>query len=617
MDLLVQYNQKVSHQKKEQELSEFSVRFNTFQIITNLSDSFCGYIGKPKVELVGTPFYEVFPESFKSELLSLYSKVCSVKRTEMMNLFIETHQGDLIWFDLELQVSVGKNNQIYEFEVFGKNPHYTKLYEPEIQNNFNHNSVLILRASPDGKIIFANETICEFLGKSKSEFENDSILDHTYTVDLFSEKEFYNKLSQNKDGFYNTIKFDQSYGEKWIEWHLVGIYSDNDELLEIMAAGMDVSLRKEIENKILKYNDYVERKVRERIQKIKEVNEVVNDELEKSINSVITFENSFKDLKEGAIILDEQAIIQRVNKTAANILHLPEEKQFVHKKIFEILNIQNKTDVLRYIALFRKKQQPEYCEVLIDFKGQLVAVEISLSLIKNFTCEKNNYILIVREISERKIKEERIQKHLVKKEKFIKEIRHRVKNTLQVIYSILSIQTRFIKDPGAIQIVESSQHRIRMMSIAYDYIYRTNDYTRVNIPGFFNYLTNSFNDIINERTYDIDLYFKCDDFDIDSTSAATLSILFNEVLTNCIDHAFDDYDTGEINIDIVKKENECYLTIKDTGIGIPDHCLNTKTNSLGLRLIQIISAQLNGKYNFENNNGTEFSLVFPIKEIEE
>lgn len=213
------------------------------------------------------------------------------------------------------------------------------------------------------------------------------------------------------------------------------------------------------------------------------------------------------------------------------------------------------------------------------------------------------------EISERKQAQRQIEASLVEKEVLLQEIHHRVKNNLQIIASLLSLQSEQIRDPQALKIFEESQIRVRSMAIIHEKLYQSDNMAQINFAEYIHdllaYLFRSYDAGLRKiglNTQLQDVFFKID-------KAIPCSLIINELVANSMEHAFPNGRTGEIEIGLKEENHRVILTVKDNGVGLSNGMdPQTHTSSLGLQLINMLTDQLNGEIVFDNS-GVGFAVT--------
>ncbi|KJR43258.1 signal transduction histidine kinase [Candidatus Magnetoovum chiemensis] len=216
------------------------------------------------------------------------------------------------------------------------------------------------------------------------------------------------------------------------------------------------------------------------------------------------------------------------------------------------------------------------------------------------------------EITERMKIEEKLKALISEKDLLISEIHHRVKNNLQIISSLLELQSKNVKDEDAKLLFLDSQSRLKTMALIHERLYQSKDITKVDlakyITSLIDYLYHSYNLYTNNITINswVDEVYICVD------TAIPCGLIINEVVSNSIKHAFSQAVKGEINIKLTKDgKDNFHLEIKDTGIGLPQHIDINSSTTLGLRLVySLVTHQLNGTLTVDRTKGTCFIVDF-------
>lgn len=219
-----------------------------------------------------------------------------------------------------------------------------------------------------------------------------------------------------------------------------------------------------------------------------------------------------------------------------------------------------------------------------------------------------------REIDQRKRVEEQIKAGLEEKEVLLKEIHHRVKNNLQVVSSLLNLQSKHIQDQESLKIFKESQNRINSMKLLHEKLYQSENLANIN---FNQYISNLAVDLLNSyqvKPGAVTLKSRSDEVYLKTDVAVPCGLIINELVTNSLKHAFPVGERGEIYTGIyVNDDNNLELFVRDDGVGFPKDLDFRNTKSLGLQLVNTLASQLRGTVEFAHRNGTEFKIIFPNK----
>jgi len=218
------------------------------------------------------------------------------------------------------------------------------------------------------------------------------------------------------------------------------------------------------------------------------------------------------------------------------------------------------------------------------------------------------------DITERKQAEIQIQASLREKEVLLQEIHHRVKNNLQVISSLLDLQSQYITDPTTVELFQESQNRVKSMALVHEKLYQSQDFARINFAEYIENLTSYlFQIYIVECNY-VDLRFSINEVNLTIDTAIPCGLIISELVSNALKYAFPNGREGIIEVILTAApDNRCHLTVKDNGVGFPPDLEFTKPKSLGLQLINVLTEQLEGTLSFNLDQGTEVNISFPIE----
>lgn len=340
------------------------------------------------------------------------------------------------------------------------------------------------------------------------------------------------------------------------------------------------------------------------------VEEGVNEE---SLNKELSFLNNATDdilissvemsrerriidyINDGIIIFNEEGVCIYANSRAKYIYRKIGYKDFVLGEKFDNIVIDNVEfeDVLS--GKMNKKTD-------ISISNMVLSMEYFL--IKE-TENIKNIVLFIKDITEIKVKE----KELVLKSVVIKEIHHRVKNNLQTIASLLRIQARKTDDKAVKAAFSDSINRILSISVTHELLAQ-NGLDELEIKEVINkILKNSLRENLDGRVK-LKIEVTGDNFEISSDKATTIALIVNELVENCIKHAFKGKDNGRITVKVKRGEMKSYISISDDGIGMNEKDFDK--GSIGLQIVKsLVKEKLYGDLNVKTGDkGTEISFGF-------
>ncbi|MGL6282783.1 MAG: histidine kinase dimerization/phosphoacceptor domain -containing protein, partial [Microcoleaceae cyanobacterium] len=214
------------------------------------------------------------------------------------------------------------------------------------------------------------------------------------------------------------------------------------------------------------------------------------------------------------------------------------------------------------------------------------------------------------DISDRKIAEEKLKNLLREKEYLLKEIHHRVKNNLQIISSLLKLQSRHIEDPKALAMFKDSRNRVISMALLHERLYRSNDLAQIDAHEYISSLVKHLKNSFGSQQQNITITTDIDHIFLNVDIALPCGLIVSELVSNALKYAFPHAEQGNISLSLREDENMCILQVQDNGIGLPPNVESKKQQSLGLQLVNNLSEQLQGQLLVENQAGVLYRLIF-------
>jgi two-component sensor histidine kinase len=191
----------------------------------------------------------------------------------------------------------------------------------------------------------------------------------------------------------------------------------------------------------------------------------------------------------------------------------------------------------------------------------------------------------------------------------LKELHHRVKNNLQVMYSLLNLQKRRNKDADTIETLSSIQNRIQTMALVHQNLYTSGDFEMVEIANYIKTLANHLETIYKIDKQKIEIIFNIDEnLKLPIETVVAIGLIVNEAVSNSFKYAFKNKKTGQVNITIKNTAEETEITIQDNGEGLGE--IPKKENSLGMKLIKLMCLQLKATHSMIHTNGVTHFIKF-------
>ncbi|MEH2267051.1 MAG: PAS domain S-box protein [Nostoc sp.] len=247
----------------------------------------------------------------------------------------------------------------------------------------------------------------------------------------------------------------------------------------------------------------------------------------------------------------------------------------------------------------------EWEENQLDLLDQ-VTVQLAIAIQQSSILEQAQTELVQRQKAQVKLKNA-----LAEKEVLLKEVHHRVKNNLQIVSSLLQLQSQTLKDPEVIKVLRESQNRIESISLIHKNLYTSANIGQIDVADYISNLAASLLISYQICPGKIALETDIDSVSLNVDQAIACGLVINELISNALKHAFPNQQVGTISIALRNIGNSIEMTIRDNGIGLPENLDWRNTDSLGLSLVyDLVTEQLEGNITLERNHGTGFKIQF-------
>ncbi len=205
-----------------------------------------------------------------------------------------------------------------------------------------------------------------------------------------------------------------------------------------------------------------------------------------------------------------------------------------------------------------------------------------------------------------------IEASLVEKDSLLKEIHHRVKNNLQMVSSLLSLQTKNTRSKAAIEALEEGKSRVKAMALIHQKLYQNDDLSVIEMQGYIESLINSVQSVYKKGGHNINITIDAEGVELDIDRAIPFGLILNELVSNSFKYAFpDDDENGKIYIHLRKNGGQGYFEYTDNGVGLPEDTDDRANSSMGIRLMNRLVNQLQSTLNIDKTSeGVRFWFNF-------
>ena len=272
------------------------------------------------------------------------------------------------------------------------------------------------------------------------------------------------------------------------------------------------------------------------------------------------------------------------------------EKQILQQNSDEKIALLENQNRLKNENIRQQEKTHKANITLLILSGVLLLLLTYLIIIRT----RNNNLL--------KGKNTEIEKALALNKMLVKEMHHRVKNNLQIVASLLGLQSRFAKNQNVFEAVTEGKTRVQAMSLLHQSLYKNEDLKTIPIQKYFYDVCENLISTFGLREQNIELNTEIQDIDMDLDQVVTLGMIVNECIINSIKHAFRRKKAGKILLEITRIKNILNCRISDDGVGIPFVSIPEKSNSMGMQIISSFVKKLDGTITINNQSGTEIII---------
>ena len=349
-----------------------------------------------------------------------------------------------------------------------------------------------------------------------------------------------------------------------------------------------------------------QKKYKEALAEFNQELDIINSN-ELNLKTVDYYNPVFSSLSEVYAGLEQYEKAYRFTKKVS----LAKDSIFKVESEKQILEMQTKYETVQKEDRIQNLEADKKVQQQFLIFGVILLVTISAMLILLF--RNNRYRSRVNQTLRTQKKEIELKNE--QNELLLKEIHHRVKNNLQTVSSLLSLQSESIIDKGAYDAVQESKNRVASMALIHQKLYQGENLAAIEMRDYFETIGKAIIDSFGEKAENISLKVKMKDIELDVDTAVPVGLITNELITNSIKHAFPNQRKGQILITLVEEENGLLkLNITDDGLGSANGSAVKKEKGFGGLLIQLLTTQLGGKLEKSTVAGTSTIIQFPLQE---
>jgi PAS domain S-box-containing protein len=243
--------------------------------------------------------------------------------------------------------------------------------------------------------------------------------------------------------------------------------------------------------------------------------------------------------------------------------------------------------------------------------GGSVPVRIAAAPLRDAEGNPSGRVFVMQNVADRLASEKQIERSLVEKEILLREIHHRVKNNLQIISSMLNLQSERTDDADTRAVFQESEVRIRAMALVHEQLYRSGDLAHVDLAKYLDTLAQQVIRYFGHGEYRVEVTVDESIRVVGVDHAIPIGLIVNELIANAVQHGFSARRTGLVRVELARTPEGRRLTIMDDGDGLPEAVDIEASDSLGLKLVLALAEQLGGRFEMTNDKGTRCVLHLP------
>lgn len=579
--------------------------------------------GLSREDLIGTDFSQYFTDPEKA--MKGYQKTLFYGSLKDYSLTLRHISGRTM--DVSFNASVYRNRAGEVEGIFAAARNITKLKkannalklsERHFRSLIENALDVIMVLNHQGDITYASPSVEKVFGYKVHEFLGFNIFDFIHNNDS---PRLNNALTDDIRSSGSNVDFE------------VRCQHENGQWLSCQMVAQNLIKDPAVRGIVLNIRDITPRKEAERAR----------NDLEEMYSTLITAS------PDGFIATDLEGKITYVSEKAAFMMGWGDGKKLVSDTIFDILIPDEK-------ELFRKNMEMVMSNGAlrnIEHKaskkyGETFVAEMNMALTQDSDGNPKGLIVTIRDVTYRKKMEKKIKSSLKEKEILLKEVHHRVKNNMQVISSLIGLQSEQVHDKKTREMFEDSKNRIRSMALIHEKLYGSEGMEKVDFSEYVKSLTESLENSYNKNN--IDIIVDVEDVLMDIDQAITCGLILNELISNSLKYAFpeqtvldnysqsklDEINSNEeidsesettlnqvsnssfimpfenpiISVAVCSRGDEVVMYVGDNGVGLPEGLDFEETESLGLQIVCTLVAQLEGNINLESKEGTRFIIKF-------
>jgi PAS domain S-box-containing protein len=603
------------------EVTVEGVLFTTDGLVVDGNDQMAKMLGGQKIaDFLGRPIEDFF-NSADMQRIRLSAEISPVNKTELRisdtsgkTSFLEiagsylNYRGSRVLVLVASDITARKKVELIL--------HQSALRFRYLLENSPGGVVILI----DGKFNYLNAAACELFGVA----DEDSLFDEEFIrfVPEDTREEIEKDLSDIRAGYeidYKEIKILRADGST-VDVGIKSILTAYENKPSIQITLNNVTARNQLvqEQIRIRFIEEINSALKAEIKEHKATQKKLERQQRETVEQKAKLESIFNSTENLMMwTINKDYDITGMNKNFVNWMHdFFDEEVFLNDNIMKTLQKHLDRDFYQgQLEAFANgfKGRPQQFEfALRNNRGQTTWLQAFLNPVyMDGKLEELSCLLY--DNTERKEMDRRVRDSLKEKEVLLQEVHHRVKNNLQVISSILNLQSSYVDDEKTLEVLRESQQRIKSMSFIHETIYRTADFSKLEFTEYVRTIANNLIQSYRAGNESVSFVADMDEIYLNLDQSIPCGLIVNELVSNALKYAFKGRKKGTLTVGLHEKNNTIELCIKDDGVGLPKDFGYEKTNSLGIQLVYALLEQVDAEMEVKSKNGTEFLIRFQRK----
>jgi len=405
----------------------------------------------------------------------------------------------------------------------------------------------------------------------------------------------------------------------WTQSTKVCLRDKQGKVVGTFGTSSDITQTKRTEEELRRIKDELELRVQQRTAELRASNNALQIQIDKSEQAHKRLEVLLKEVNDLRAALDEHAIVA-ITDPQGKITYANDKfcaiSEYAREELLgqdhRIINSgHHPKEFIRDIWTTITQGKVWKGEIKNKTKsGSFYWVDTTIVPFLNEDGKPRQYVAIRADLTERKRAEGALLESLHEKETLLKEIHHRVKNNMQLVSSLLEMQARYIEEPKALAAFQECQNRVRSMALIHEKLYQSKSLAQIDFGDYIGSLARLFMRTYHTSAENVRLEISVQPTFLNLETAIPFGLLLNEIISNCLEHAFPDQRPGVIRVSLKPAAyGQFTLTVEDDGVGLPEKFDLQQNTSLGLRLICILTEQIHGSIQIRRQPGAAFTIT--------